>query len=118
MVDLPEKRIVNGGIEAIHRITYHLAATRNYLRARLARAQLWSQTYPITEVILVLGPPKRDKEDNMLYEFTFTEEDLEGVDVSHNDALVLTVNICNYDVRRVLIDMGSSSEVMYLNAYN
>ena len=54
--------------------------------------------------------------DNLLYEFSFTKEDLEGVDVPHNDALVFTVNICNYDVRRVLINPGSSLEVMYLNA--
>ena len=64
------------------------------------------------------SPPKRDKEDNLLYELSFTEKDLEGIDTPHNDALVLTVNICSYDVRRVLIDLGSSSEVMYLNAYN
>ena len=48
----------------------------------------------------------------------FNEEDLEGIDTPHNDALVLTINICSFDVKRVLIDPGSSSEVMYLNAYN
>ena len=31
-------RIVNGAIEAIHGVTDRLAATRNFLRARLARA--------------------------------------------------------------------------------
>lgn len=36
----------------------------------------------------------------------------------YNDALVITVNINNFDVKRVLIDPGSSLEVMYLNAYN
>lgn len=43
---------------------------------------------------------------------------MEGVDVPHNNALVMMVSICNYDVKRVLIDTGSSSNVMYLNAYN
>lgn len=46
------------------------------------------------------------------------KKDLQGVDVPYNDALVLMVNICNYDVMRVLIDPGSSSEVMYLNLYD
>lgn len=40
------------------------------------------------------------------------------MDAPHNDVLVLTVNVCNYDVKRVLINHGSSAEVMYLNAYN
>lgn len=66
----------------------------------------------------VLAPPKKDINDNLLYELLFIEEDLEGVDVPHNDALVLTVNICNYDVRMVLIDHRSSSDAVYLNAYN
>lgn len=34
-----------------------------------------------------------------------------------NVALVLMVNICNFVVKRVLIDLGSSSEVMYSNLY-
>lgn len=41
-----------------------------------------------------------------------------GVDVPHNDALILIVNIYNFDVMRVLIHPGSSSEVMYLNLYD
>lgn len=61
--------------------------------------------------------PKRDIENNLLYE-SFTEEDLEEVDVPHNNALIMMVNILNCDVKRMLIDPGSSSKVMYLNAYN
>ena len=93
-------RAVNGVIEAIHGVTDRSAATRNFLRARLARARLWSQAFLVTEVMLVSAPYKRDRENNMLYELNFTEEDLEGIDVPHNDALVLTVNICSDDVRR------------------
>ena len=62
--------------------------------------------------------PKRDVEKKLVYELTFTEQDLEGVDTPYNDALVRMVNICNYDVKRVLIDLGSSFEIMYLNLYN
>lgn len=40
------------------------------------------------------------------------------MDVPHNDALILIINICNNDVRRFLIDPGNSSEVIYLNTYN
>lgn len=62
--------------------------------------------------------PKRNRESELIYELLFAEEDLIGVDIPHNDALVLTVNICNYDVKRILIDPGSSFEVMYLSLYN
>lgn len=41
-----------------------------------------------------------------------------GVDTPHNDALVLMVNIYNFVIKRVLIDLGNSSEVLYLNLYN
>ena len=41
-----------------------------------------------------------------------------GLIFPQNNALILTVTIYNYDVRRELLDPGSSSEVMYLNAYN
>lgn len=40
------------------------------------------------------------------------------MDTPHNDALVLMVNISNYDVKKVLIGLGSSSEVIYLNLYD
>ncbi|KAM7502432.1 hypothetical protein LguiB_001336 [Lonicera macranthoides] len=107
-----------GTIEAIHGIVNSTEATRNYLRARLARARLWAEAHPVKEIMSVSAPPKRDRENNVVYQLSFSEEDLEGIDVPHNDALVIMANICNFDVKRVLIDPGSSSEVMYLKAYN
>ena len=53
-----------------------------------------------------------------MYELSFTEKDLAGVDIPYNDTLVLTVNINTWDVCRVLVDPGSSSEVMYKNLYD
>lgn len=40
-----------------------------------------------------------------------------GIDMPHNDALVLTVNINMYNVKRILIDPGRFSEIMYHNLY-
>lgn len=67
-------QLVAGVIEVIHGVTEPSTATRNYLRARLDRAQLWSQARPITEVMSVLTPPKRDINDNLIFELSFTEE--------------------------------------------
>ena len=36
----------------------------------------------------------------------------------HNDALVVTLQIGGYDVRRVLVDQGSGVKIMYLDLYN
>ncbi|XP_073137825.1 uncharacterized protein [Henckelia pumila] len=39
---------------------------------------------------------------------TFGPQDLEGVNLPHNDALLIQAQIVNYDVRRVFVDSGSS----------
>ena len=36
----------------------------------------------------------------------------------HDDALVVTLQIGRYDVRRVLVDQGSGAKIMYLDLYN
>ena len=35
----------------------------------------------------------------------------------HNDALVVTLRIGGYDVKRVLMDQGSGVEIMYLDLF-
>lgn len=47
----------------------------------------------------------------------FTKEDLLGVRTPHTDALVITVSIDKSTVQRVLIDQGSSTEVMFYSTY-
>ena len=46
-------------------------------------------------------------------QIVFTNQDLEGVQLPHSDALVVTLRIGEFDVKRILIDPGSSIEVMY-----
>ncbi|XP_030963365.1 uncharacterized protein LOC115984482 [Quercus lobata] len=47
----------------------------------------------------------------------FTEEDKQGTIQPHDDALVVTLRIGGYDVKRVLVDQGSAVEVMYPDLY-
>ena len=44
---------------------------------------------------------------------SFSDEDKVGTSKSHDDALVVTLRIGGYDVKRVLVDQGSSAEIMY-----
>lgn len=46
----------------------------------------------------------------------FSESEMEHVTFLHNDALVITTEIDGYDVKRVLIDSGSSTDILFLYA--
>lgn len=46
----------------------------------------------------------------------FTKEDDQVVQFPYNDAIVVTLNIENYDVCFILIDNGSSAIVLYYDA--
>ena len=43
----------------------------------------------------------------------FSDEDKLGTVQLHDDALVVTLRIGGYDVKRVMIDQGSTAEIMY-----
>ncbi|XP_050248970.1 uncharacterized protein LOC126696243 [Quercus robur] len=47
----------------------------------------------------------------------FSDEDKIGIIQSHDDALVITLRIGGYDVKRVLVNQGSAMEVMYPDLY-
>ncbi|XP_075497452.1 uncharacterized protein LOC142534465 [Primulina tabacum] len=44
---------------------------------------------------------------------SFGSEDLRGIVHAHNDALVVTATIANYDVVRIFIDNGSSVNILF-----
>ena len=47
----------------------------------------------------------------------FLDEDKIGTIQPHDDALVITLQIWGYDVKRVMVDQGSAAEIMYLDFY-
>ena len=47
----------------------------------------------------------------------FSNEDKIRTIQPHDDALVVTLKIGGYDVKRVLVDQGSAVEIMYPNLY-
>ena len=48
---------------------------------------------------------------------SFSDEDKVGTIQPHDDALVVTLRIGRYNVKRVLVDQGSGVEIMYPNLY-
>ena len=56
--------------------------------------------------------PKRVKLNRSLL-MGFSDEDKIGTVQPHDDALVITLRIRGYDVKRVMVDQGSAAEIMY-----
>ena len=54
------------------------------------------------EILLVLG---------------FSDEDKIGTIQLHDDTLVITLQIGGYDVKKVMVDQGSATEIMYPDLY-
>ena len=49
---------------------------------------------------------------------TFTEKDAQKVQLSHNDVVVVTLNIAGYDVRCILIDNESSIDILFYDVFS
>ncbi|XP_077230151.1 uncharacterized protein LOC143863356 [Tasmannia lanceolata] len=48
---------------------------------------------------------------------TFSHEDLDGLQVPHNDALVVRLVVANFDIGKILVDTGSSVNVLHLGTF-
>ena len=60
--------------------------------------------------------PKRVRLERPLV-MGFSDEDKIGTIQPHDDALVITLQIGGYDVKRVMVDQGSAAEIMYPDLY-
>ena len=47
----------------------------------------------------------------------FSEEDVRGVKQPHDDPLVIMLVIESFNTRRILVDNGSSADIVYLSAF-
>ncbi|XP_073106888.1 uncharacterized protein [Elaeis guineensis] len=61
------------------------------------------------------GPPKRQKIEESI---TFTEEDAQKVQFPHNDAVVVSLNIANYEIHRILVDNRSSIDILFYDVFS
>ncbi|KAG5530153.1 hypothetical protein RHGRI_030503 [Rhododendron griersonianum] len=72
---------------------------------------------PPSEVMVIQQSSKRKMDARCTWEITFTEQDLEGLFLPHNDALVLSIPFHRKMVRRVLVDQGSSADILFYSAF-
>ncbi|KAH7850919.1 hypothetical protein Vadar_004634 [Vaccinium darrowii] len=47
----------------------------------------------------------------------FSEEDEEGISYPHDDPLVISMVVANYRIKRVLVDTGASTDIMYYSSF-
>ncbi|XP_075665749.1 uncharacterized protein LOC142635490 [Castanea sativa] len=62
-----------------------------------------------------MQPPFKQRRTD--HDISFNEEDARGVRQPHNDPLVITLTIEGFNTKRILIDNGSSADIMYLPAF-
>jgi len=48
---------------------------------------------------------------------TFTYDDFHGLDHQQDDPMVITVELENYAIKKVLIDQGRSVDILYWATY-
>uniref|UniRef100_A0A2N9HLG9 Integrase catalytic domain-containing protein n=1 Tax=Fagus sylvatica TaxID=28930 RepID=A0A2N9HLG9_FAGSY len=70
----------------------------------------------VHNIMVVQRPLKNVRLDDQI--ISFSEEDARGTHQPHDDALVITVNIAGFTTRRVMVDNGSSADILYLPAYS
>ncbi|XP_028105913.1 uncharacterized protein LOC114304970 [Camellia sinensis] len=67
----------------------------------------------VLSVRLAVKKGKTEEKDIL----TFSSRDLERIQMPHNDALVVTLRFKDFDIKWILIDQGSSVEIMYYDAF-
>jgi hypothetical protein len=72
------------------------------------------------EVYLTDRPNKAQKPhpQKQLLEITFGKDDAQWVQHPHDDLLVVTLALADYTIHRVLIDNGSSADILYAATYD
>ncbi len=69
----------------------------------------------VHNIMVVQRPPKNVRLDDQV--ISFSEEDAWGTHQPHDDALIVTINIAGFTTRQVMTDNGSSTNILYLPAY-
>lgn len=79
------------------------------------RLSVWGAVLMMLWVYYILG--KRPSEGSSDSSISFCDDDLEGVDLPYNDPLVISLKVGDHPVNKILVDTGSSVNVMYNNLF-
>ncbi|GFY81050.1 hypothetical protein Acr_01g0008590 [Actinidia rufa] len=113
-IDLPDRiygdnRPTVGDIQIIHR-GFGLGRCSSSSRKRHARevsGRTKEEVYNFSVPLLRAHQP-----------ITFTNDDLRGLHLPHDDALVVSATIANFNVQMILIDNGSSANILFISVFD
>ena len=96
-----------------------LVGTINTILAALGRTGIClSRILSITQLPAEESQPELKKARRNSYSvLSFSEEDKVGTTQPHDDALLITLRIGGYDVKRVMVDGGNAAKIMYPDLY-
>ena len=57
---------------------------------------------------------KRMRVDNTI---SFSDKDYEGVQTPHTDALVILARVTKWKIKRIMVDKGSSADILFNHCY-
>ncbi|CAL5335379.1 unnamed protein product [Camellia sinensis] len=80
------------------------------------RLSEWGAVLMMLWVYYILGKRPRS-EGSSDSSISFSDDDLEGVDLPYNDPLVIYLKVGDHLVNKILVDTGSSVNVMYNNLF-
>ncbi|GAA0167667.1 hypothetical protein LIER_22547 [Lithospermum erythrorhizon] len=60
----------------------------------------------------------RPKRSRTCFNVQFSDEDMEKVEIPHDDPILISSYISNYLVRRILVDTGSSVVIITIHTFN
>jgi hypothetical protein len=94
-----------GIIHVIHNPLCSAVSSASY-RSKMQKAAHLRKSFSIPDSVH-LAPMYLVSRGDLEQVISFSDSDLRDVQLPHNDPLVVTLRIGNYDVQRVLIDQGS-----------
>ncbi|XP_057505675.1 uncharacterized protein LOC130788974 [Actinidia eriantha] len=81
------------------------SSIKRHVRNAQGRAE--EEVYNLSSPIVEVYPP-----------ITFNNDDLRGLHLPHDDALVVAAVISNFNVQRILVDNGISADILFILAFN
>jgi hypothetical protein len=98
-------------VREIHTISGGIACGGESSSARKA----YARSMQGQEVYSLHRPSKVAKTEPVV--LSFSEEEVRGVVMPHDDALVVTLTVANHGIHRILVDNGSSADILYWPAF-
>ncbi|KAK3027560.1 hypothetical protein RJ639_042329 [Escallonia herrerae] len=71
----------------------------------------------VREVLTTMGPSTKKQKKESAQTISFSDDDVGDTRIPHDDPLVVTLRVGNFDVKRILVDNGSSAEVLFYEAF-